>query len=86
MCRWCDTDDSQSALSPEQRAAQRHVLRLLTLVEHPDALPAQDALRIGQEILALLDEIDDACDEFLLARPGLPRLRGGRLAALPVLN
>jgi len=86
MCRWCDTDNSLGALSPEQAAQQRHVLRLLALVEHPDALPAADALRIGQEILVLLDELDDACDDFLLARPGLPRLRGDRLSALPVFN
>lgn len=86
MCRWCDTDTGSNGLTPEQAARQRHVLRLLTLVEHPDALPPADALRIGQEILALLDEIDDACDDFLLARPGLPRLRGDRLAGLPILN
>ncbi|MFC3674616.1 hypothetical protein [Ferrovibrio xuzhouensis] len=86
MCRWCDTETDETGLSPEQRAQQRHVLRLLGLVEHPDALPPADALRIGQEILALLDEIDDACDDFLLARPGLPRLRGDRLSALPIFN
>ena len=37
-----------------QRLAQRaHVLQLLALVEHPDALPADAALRLAQEILAL---------------------------------
>ncbi|MBV1795812.1 hypothetical protein [Siccirubricoccus sp. G192] len=37
-----------------QRLAQRaHVLQLLALVEHPDALPAEAALRLAGEILAL---------------------------------
>ena len=30
-----------------------HVLQLLALVEHPDALPANAALRLAQEILVL---------------------------------
>lgn len=77
MCRWCDLDNPRADLTPEQVAKQKQVLQLLTLVEHPDALPAQDVLRIGQQILALLDEIDDACDDFRLARIGLPRSRNG---------
>jgi hypothetical protein len=37
-----------------QRLAQRaHVLQLLALVEHPDALPAEAALRLAREVLAL---------------------------------
>jgi hypothetical protein len=30
------------------------VLQLLALVEHPDALPADAALRLGQEIMMLI--------------------------------
>jgi hypothetical protein len=30
-----------------------HVLQLLALVEHPDALPADAALRLGREIMML---------------------------------
>lgn len=78
MCRWCDLDNPDSTLTPEQVAKQKRVLQMLTLVEHPDALPARDAMRLGQEILALLDELDDACPDWRLARPGLPRQRGAR--------
>ncbi|WP_298721757.1 hypothetical protein [uncultured Ferrovibrio sp.] len=77
MCRWCDLDASTADLTPEQVAKQRQILQLLTLVEHPDALPQQDVLRIAQQIFALLDEIDDACADFKLARIGLPRRRDG---------
>lgn len=77
MCRWCDLEAPNAALTPEQADKQRQVLQLLTLVEHPAALPPQDVLRLGQEILALLDEIDDACAESRLARAGLPRARAG---------
>ncbi|HXT82063.1 MAG TPA: hypothetical protein VN702_21055 [Acetobacteraceae bacterium] len=40
------------------------VLQLLALVEHPDALPTEAALRIGQEILALTrpNEVGRRCD------------------------
>lgn len=34
-------------------ARRARVLQLLTLVEHPDALPADDALRLAREILTL---------------------------------
>ena len=50
MCRLC-------AAGPEdRRLAQRaHVLQLLALVEHPDALPAEAALRLAREVLALTE-------------------------------
>ena len=35
-------------------AERAHVLQLLALVEHPDALPADAALRISREIMALV--------------------------------
>ncbi len=46
LCSHC-ADNSDPALARRQR-----VLQLLTLVEHPEALPAQARLRIAQEILA----------------------------------
>lgn len=72
-------------LQEDQRAAkqrykrQQRILDLLALMENPDALPPQDAMRIGQEILALLAEVDD--DPHMTATHtasgGLPRLRRG---------
>jgi hypothetical protein len=48
MCLLC------AAGSDGQRLARRaYVLQLLALVEHPDALPAEAALRLVGEILAL---------------------------------
>jgi hypothetical protein len=35
-------------------ARRAHVLRLLALIEHPDALPADTALRLGREVMALI--------------------------------
>jgi hypothetical protein len=51
MCLRCDFG------SEEQRALARraHVLGLLALVEHPDALPPDAALRLGREIMALIE-------------------------------
>jgi hypothetical protein len=49
MCLLCADGSGDRALA--QRA---HVLQLLALVEHPDALPADAALRLGQEIMTLI--------------------------------
>jgi hypothetical protein len=51
MCLRCDLG------SEEERAVARrvHVLRLLALVEHPDALPPDAVLRLGREIMALIE-------------------------------
>lgn len=48
MCVLCDN-------TVESRSLQRrmHVLQLLTLVEHPGALPTDAALRLARELLAL---------------------------------
>jgi hypothetical protein len=37
-------------------ARRNHLLQLLALVEHPDALPADAALRLAEEILMLAQE------------------------------
>ena len=34
---------------------RNHVLQLLGLIEHPDALPTNMALRLAQEVLALTE-------------------------------
>lgn len=36
-------------------ARRNHVLQLLSLIEHPDALPTDMALRLAQEVLALTE-------------------------------
>ena len=50
MCLWCTTESDGRNL-----VRRAHVLRLLTLVEHPDALPTEAALRLAQEVLALAE-------------------------------
>ncbi len=49
MCLLCADGAGDRAL-----ARRAHVLQLLALVEHPDAWPAGDALRLGREIMMLL--------------------------------
>ena len=59
MCLLC------AAASDDRVLARRaHVLRLLALVEHPDALPADAALRFAQEILTLTESMQSGrrCD------------------------
>ncbi|MFF9551208.1 hypothetical protein [Methylobacterium fujisawaense] len=48
MCLLC-----AEGLAGPDAARRAHVLHLLELVEHPDALPADAALRLAQEILSL---------------------------------
>jgi hypothetical protein len=45
-------------------ARRIRLLRLLAIVEHPDALPAEGALRLAREILALTepDRTGRRCD------------------------
>lgn len=80
MCRWCDNDPDLSQMPPEARAVQRRIEMLLPLIETPDALPAPDALRISQTILALLDQLDSLLgdDRPCQARFGLPRAQPGQ--------
>lgn len=61
MCPHC-------ADSPDRGLACRHrVLQLLALIEHPSALPASAALRIGQELLTWIakDASEFRCDLVL---------------------
>lgn len=65
MCLLC------AAGSEGQGLARRvHVLKLLALVEHPGALPADAALRLAREVLALTrpDRTGRRCE--LVAPPG----------------
>ena len=67
MCLRCNLG------SGEERAHARraHVLRLLALVEHPDALPPGAALRLGGEIMALIEDEPPAlrCDPLAPPMP-----------------
>jgi len=48
MCLLC-----AAGLEGRRLARRAHVLQLLALIEHPDALPADMALRVARQILAL---------------------------------
>jgi hypothetical protein len=48
MCLLC-----AAGLESRSVAQRVHVLQLLALVEHPDALPADAALRLAGQVLAL---------------------------------
>jgi hypothetical protein len=48
MCLLC-----AAGLDDQRLARRAHVLQLLALVEHPEALPADAALRLAREVLAL---------------------------------
>ena len=50
MCLLCaDGAEREAAL-----ARRAHILDLLALIEHPDALPADAAMRLGREIMTLI--------------------------------
>jgi hypothetical protein len=50
MCRYCVSGSSRSQ---KERA---YILDLLTLIERPDVLPAENTLRIAQELLVWADQ------------------------------
>jgi hypothetical protein len=53
-----------ATLEARSLAGRAHVLQLLALVEHPDALPRDAALRLASDILALTraDRSERRCD------------------------
>ena len=62
----------------ERRLAQRaHVLKLLALIEHPDALPAEAALRLAREVLALTQAEPKGrrCDPMVLPGADIEKAR-----------
>ncbi len=46
MCQYCAAGSSQSGTD------HTRILQLLAMIEHPDALPSEAALRIASELLA----------------------------------
>jgi hypothetical protein len=68
MCVLCDGEMQSRSL-----ARRMHVLQLLTLIEHPDALPADAALRLAQELLALTqaEGAGRRCDPVVAPGPDL---------------
>jgi hypothetical protein len=66
MCLLCAAGSERRRL-----ARQAHVLQLLALVEHPDALPADAALRLAREILVLAqaDGTGRRCDPVVPPEP-----------------
>src|SRR5437660_1569480 len=65
MCLLC-----AAGLDGQKLVWRAHVLQLLALVEHPDALPADAALRLAREVLALTraERTGPRCDP--VAPPG----------------
>ncbi len=59
MCLLCTANVERRSL-----AGRARVLQLLALVEHPDALPTEAALRLAGEILALIrvDQPERRCE------------------------
>lgn len=79
MCLLCSPSGSQAL------ARRNHVLQLLALVEHRDALPADMAVRLAQEILVLTQtegaalQCEAVClPQALLSADDLERRSNGR--------
>lgn len=73
MCILCEPGSG----SDESLAHRARVLQLLALVEHPDALPADAALRLGREIMTLIRPEPGLlrCDPVTLPGPGIEETR-----------
>ena len=73
MCMLCESGSgTDGALARRAR-----VLQLLALVEHPDALPADAALRLGREIMMLTRPESGLrrCDPVAPPGPGIEGTR-----------
>jgi len=72
MCVLCESVSG----SGESLAHRARVLQLLALIEHPDALPADAALRLGQEILTLVRPEPGLlrCDPVVPPGPGIGKI------------
>lgn len=70
MCLLCVSGQESRRL-----AHRAHVLQLLTLVEHPDALSADAALRLAREVLALVqaEPTERRCDPVTPPAPEVER-------------
>jgi len=73
MCSLCESGSGNDG----DLARRAHVLQLLALVEHPDALPADAALRLVREIMALIRPGSGLrrCDPVAPAGPGVEQIR-----------
>ena len=72
VCLLCADGAGDRAL-----ARRAHLLQLLALVEHPDALPADAVLRLGREIMALMrpDPGLRRCDTVAVPGQGTEKTR-----------
>ena len=57
MCRYCALISPQASQGHPPSQGHPRVLQLLELIEHPDALPADAALRIAGNLLAWVGEV-----------------------------
>ena len=66
MCLLCADNLDDRGL-----ARRAHVLQLLALVEHPDALPTDAAMRVAREILTLtqVGRIERRCEPVASTDP-----------------
>ena len=73
MCVLCESGSG----SDGDLAHRAHVLQLLALVEHPHALPADAALRLGREIMMLVRSGSGLrrCDAVAPSRPEIEQTR-----------
>ena len=72
MCLLCAAGSED-----RDRARRAYVLQLLALVEHPDALPPEAALRLAREILVLAqaDRTGRRCDPVVPPEPAIEVVR-----------
>ena len=72
MCLLC-----ASRPGDQERARRANVLQLLALIEHPDALPADTALRLAREVLVLAQvaQTERRCDPVEPPEPAIEKVR-----------
>lgn len=72
MCQLCASSSDVQGL-----ASRAHVLQLVALIEHPDALPAEAAMRLAREILILAgaDGTKRRCDPVVPPEPAIAQAR-----------
>ena len=73
MCLFCASGSGKDG----DLARRVHVLQLLALVEHKDALPTEAALRLGQKILRLIGPTSSLrrCDAVAPPGQGVEEIR-----------
>ena len=70
-----EEDENMCSLCPDHlsntEAHRIRVLQLLALIEHPNALPTDAVLRIGNELLAWLGQAEAKAKSARVAAPGI---------------